>query len=143
MTAAPFQTGMALLFAKRIIWTVSELHIERQFLFCFFSFFLKNPLFAGVFGFWYFRAYTIFTPIGITVIFRAACFSKQKELEIKHKKCYNTRSNQKVEEKDDEKSVCISEKCRGLLFGNTQVFYMKNAVATISSFGSAPVVIAF
>ena len=27
--------------------------------------------------------------------------------------------------------------------GNTQVFYMKNAVATISSFGSAPDVIAF
>ena len=27
--------------------------------------------------------------------------------------------------------------------GNTQVFYMKNAVATISSFGSAPVVIKF
>ena len=27
--------------------------------------------------------------------------------------------------------------------GNTQVFYMKNAVATISSFGSAPVVIDF
>ena len=27
--------------------------------------------------------------------------------------------------------------------GNTQVFYMKNAVATICSFGGAPVVIAF
>ena len=27
--------------------------------------------------------------------------------------------------------------------GNTQVFYMKNAVATISSFGGAPVVITF
>ena len=27
--------------------------------------------------------------------------------------------------------------------GNTQVFYMKNAVATISSFGGAPVVIRF
>ena len=27
--------------------------------------------------------------------------------------------------------------------GNTQVFYMKNATATISSFGGAPVVIAF
>ena len=27
--------------------------------------------------------------------------------------------------------------------GNTQVFYMKNAVATISSFGGAPVVIEF
>ena len=27
--------------------------------------------------------------------------------------------------------------------GNTQVFYMKNAVATISSFGGAPTVIAF
>ena len=27
--------------------------------------------------------------------------------------------------------------------GNTQVFYMKNAVATISSFGSSPVVIEF
>ena len=27
--------------------------------------------------------------------------------------------------------------------GNTQVFYMKNAVATISSFGDAPVVIRF
>lgn len=27
--------------------------------------------------------------------------------------------------------------------GNTQVFYMKNAIATISSFGGAPVVITF
>lgn len=27
--------------------------------------------------------------------------------------------------------------------GNTQVFYMKNTIATISSFGGAPVVIAF
>ena len=27
--------------------------------------------------------------------------------------------------------------------GNTQVFYMKNAIATISSFGSAPIVIKF